>query len=233
MGLGVAGNGGDALDARANGAAVRLDADALDLDPVVVEARVSAHELRQAVHGVDDEIDIAVVVVVAEGAATVGVRNGDARSAILCDFAEAAVVQITVEQFLLGIAGLGGELFDFGIDVAVADEDVGPAVVIEVEPTASPTQVLRVQAEAGLEGGVLEVPAAHVAVERWGVAGEVGFENVEIAVAVEVGGAYAEAVGSADLGDAGLFGDVGECSVAVVVIEDVGVAVQSRRAAGH
>ena len=68
-----------------------------------------------------------------------------------------AVVQVVVEQFSLRISGFGLQLLDLGIDVAVADQDVGPSVVIEIEEAAAPAEKLRMRTEAGGEGGVFEV----------------------------------------------------------------------------
>ena len=55
------------------------------------------------------------------------------------------VPQILVEQLALRVSGFGFQLLDFRIDVAVTDQDVGPAVVIHVEKSAAPAQELRVR----------------------------------------------------------------------------------------
>ena len=52
---------------------------------------------------------------------------------------------------------------------------------------------LRVQAQSGLEGGVFEVPVALIVIERRRVAGEIGLDDVEIAVEIVIGGRDAHA----------------------------------------
>src|SRR5258708_24744143 len=72
--------------------------------------------------------------------------------------------------------------------MAVADQNGRPAIVIEVEESATPAQKLRVRAQACCEGRLLEVAATEVAVERGRVAGEVRLDQVEIAIEIVVGG---------------------------------------------
>ena len=62
-----------------------------------------------------------------------------------------------------------------------------PSLSKSNQPHPQP-RYLGVQAEAGLKGLVLEAPIALIAVERRRVAGEVGFQNVEVAVEVVIGG---------------------------------------------
>ena len=104
-----------------------------------------------------------------------------------------AVAQIAIEKFALRVTGVGGELFDFGIDVAVADEDVRPAIVVKIEKAAAPAEILRVFAEAGLERGVFKYSGPEIVIERWRIACEICFDDVEVAVHVIVGGGNAHA----------------------------------------
>ena len=133
-----------------------------------------------------------------------------------------AIVQVAVEQFALGIASLGFQLFDFGIDVAVADQDVGPAIVIEVEKAATPAQKLRVCAQSRGKGGVLKGAATEVVVERGRIAGEVCLDQVEIAIEIIVGGGDAHAglwLAIWTEGTPGLDGDIFKSSVLFVVVK--------------
>src|SRR2546425_10566760 len=228
MGLRLAGRMRDAAEARADGAAVGLHADQLDLQPIVLRRQIAAEKLRIIVDGVDYDVEIAVIVEIAEGAAARGDGNGDAGAGLAGDVGEAAVAEIFVEQLLLRVAGFGLELLDLGIDVTVADENVGPAVVVHVEKAAAPAEILRVRAESGGESGVLEIGAAEIAIERGRVAGEIGFDDVEIAVEIVIdsGDAHAGlglAVGRE--GAAGLDGDVRERAVLFVLIERAGLRV--------
>src|SRR5229473_3114309 len=282
----LAGKMRDAFDACADAAAIGFCADGFDFDPIVAGARIAAQKLGKIVDGVDDDIEVAVIVEVAEGAAARGDRRGDARPGVVGNIIEAPVAQILVKQLALRVAGFGLELLDFRIDVAVANENVGPAVVVHVEKPAAPAEILGMLPEAALVSGVLEIGAAEIVVKRGCVAGKICFDEIEIAVeiiigggdaharlglavgaesaacfygdvgesavlliliesagggivgdvnvrpavVVEIGGEHAEAEGAVGLQDAGFFADVAERSVAVVVIENVFAAVESRRA---
>ena len=57
-------------NASADTAAIRLRSDGANLDPVVIELRVAAQKLRIIVDGVDHDVDVAVVVEIAESRAT-------------------------------------------------------------------------------------------------------------------------------------------------------------------
>src|SRR5947207_639248 len=134
----------DALDARADAAAIGFRADGFDLDPVIRGTGIATQELRKIVDSVDDHVEVAVIVKVAESATARSDRRGDSGPGVVGDILEAPVAEIFVEQFALRITRFRLELLDFGIDVAVADEDVGPAVVVHVKKTAAPSEILRV-----------------------------------------------------------------------------------------
>ena len=109
--------------------------------------------------------------------------------------------------------------------MTVANEDVGPAVIVHVKKTAAPAEILRVLAETALIGGVLEIRAAQIVVERRRVASEIRFDEIEIAVEIVIGGGDAHAglwlaVGAESA--AGLDGDVGEGTVLFVLIKRAG-----------
>ena len=58
----------------------------------------------------------------------------------------------------------------------VADQNVGPAVIVEIEKPAAPAQELRVRAQACGECCVFESGLAKIVIERRRVSREVGFE---------------------------------------------------------
>ncbi len=107
----------------------------------------------------------------------------------------------------------------------VSDEDIKPAVVVEVREAAAPAEIAAAESQAGCKGGVGESPVAVVSVEAARIIREIRLEDVQPAVAIVVarGGAHAcllaaVFVVSAPGGD----GNVRESSVAIVVIEDAG-----------
>src|SRR5262249_41048703 len=123
-----------------------------------------------------------------EGAATRSHRLQDSRTGLHGNIVEASVAQILVEELLLRIAGFGLELLHFGIDVAVADENVRPAIIVGIEKATAPTKVLGVTAKPSLKGGILEIGASNIVIERGSVAGEIGLDDVEIPVEIIVRG---------------------------------------------
>jgi len=67
----------DNADASSNGGAIALCADQLDLDPILLVAAVIAKERRWVVHIQDQSVDVAIVVIVAEGCAAAGEALAD------------------------------------------------------------------------------------------------------------------------------------------------------------
>src|SRR5207245_8414527 len=106
---------------------------------------------------------------------------------------EAPVAQVAVEQFALRVAGLGLELLDLGIDVAIADQNVGPAVIVHIKKSAAPPEVLRMHAQACSEGGVLEIGSALIVIERRRISCEICFYDVEVSIQIVVGCRHAHA----------------------------------------
>src|SRR6267378_811085 len=221
----LAGEMRDAFDARADAAAIGFRADGFDLDPIVAGARIAAQQLGKIVDGVDDNVEVAVIVEIAEGAAARGDGSGDARAGVVGNIAETAVAEILVKQFALRVARLGLELLDFRVDVAIADKNVGPTVVVHVEKAAAPAEILGVLAEASLESGVLKICIAKIAIKRGRVTGKIRFDEIEVAVEIVIGGGDAHAGLGLAIGAesaAGFHGDVGEGAVFFILIEGAG-----------
>src|SRR5262245_36787377 len=222
------------LDPRANAVTVRFRADEFDRNPVVIRRRIRPQQNRKIVDRVDHDVDVAIVVEIAERASATGSRFDKRPADLLGDVFERALTLVLIEDFALRVAGLGGQLLDFGVDVAVDQEDVEPAVVVEIHEPAAPAEEARIDADAGGEGHVVEAQAgrlhAKVAVERRGVAGEVGLEDVEQPVAVVIADAHAHSglrLSVTAVSRARLDADVGERPVFVVVVERGGGRIVS------
>src|SRR6185436_16911605 len=96
----------------------------------------------------------------------------------------------------------------------------GPVAVIAVEPAT----LLRETGGAAEDGDAVVVAVGVLATRRRlaGIEdGVVGDEEVEVPVAVVVEPGAARGVVAAGTEQAGLFGDIGECAVAVVVEEEI------------
>src|SRR5260370_12762772 len=85
------------------------------------------------VDAVDYNVDVAVVVEIAKGGAPPRHFFENAGTGVQRDIRKPAVPQIAVQHFAFAITRFRIGLANLGIDVAVADEDVGPTVVVEAD----------------------------------------------------------------------------------------------------
>src|SRR5581483_4870774 len=152
----------------------------------------------------------------------------DCRTGAIRDIVECALAGVVIKNARFPILRAQLELIDLRINVAVYKKQVGPAVVVEVEEHRSPAEILGVQSDAGGESGIGEGSIAIVVIERGAVVGEVGFEDIEAAIAIVVGHGRAHACLLASVfveGGACDYRNVGESSIVVVAIENARRAV--------
>src|ERR1017187_7775252 len=97
-----------------------------------------------------------------------------------------SAIPIQLTRLLKGLAE-AASVYEW-VYMAIGDEKVLPAIVVEIHECGPPLDVSCVAGEAGLNCNVQKAAVAIVAVESGGVAGEVGLEDIEVAVAVVVGG---------------------------------------------
>ena len=169
-----------------DGGAVRLGADALDQDRVLPVPAIVAQQGRRTIQVVDDDVDVAVVVEIADGAAASEIRRRHGRPRARRHVDEAAVAGVAIEQVRLPVGEVQLAPVQLRIHVTVGDEDVLPAVVVEVEEVHAKADVLPVDAEAGPEARDLERTRTVVPVQRGDLLGEVRADDVEPTVGVVV-----------------------------------------------
>src|ERR1700688_3406705 len=128
-----------------------------------------------------------------------------------------------------GVFDVRLDALNVAVDVAIGDEDVGPAVEVVVEEEAAEAQGEQGSAtDVGARGFVHEEAFAFVVIERNHLIGKIGDKDAGGAGVVVIGGVYAHAgAGYAVFAEGyacndGLFG---EGAVAVVAIELVGLRV--------
>ena len=129
---------------------------------------------------------------------------------------------------MLCVGGIDIGAVDLRIDVTVGHEDVEPAIVVHVEEAYAPAEETRVDAETGEIGVIVEVAVAEVEVERIGVTSEVGLDDVEKAVPIEVSDGDAHACLRFAIGgicDAGFDSDIFEGAVLLVLIKGGGSGI--------
>src|SRR5262249_55911131 len=148
-------------------AAIRARADELYEKPVARRRRAVVQQARWVVHVVDDDVLHAGVEEIAECGAARRLLFEQRRARAHRDVLEASVAEIAVQQLWLLVAVVSTEAVGFRIDVAVDDEDVRPAVEIDVEKTGAPAEVSRVDAQPRGARHIVEQTSAKVAIERW------------------------------------------------------------------
>src|SRR6266550_3288734 len=92
---------GNHAHASANGAAIGLGTDALDLQPVVPGAAIIAEQRGRFVHVNHCDVHVSVVVEVAERSTPAAVRLSDARSGARGDISKASVAEVLVDSLCL------------------------------------------------------------------------------------------------------------------------------------
>src|SRR4030095_13727360 len=143
----------------------------------------------------------------------------DRRTEAFADIDETALAAVAIDDLALLVSGFGRDLPDFRIHVAVREEQIEPAVVVEIDERGAPPEPPRVQADAGREGAILAEPVAGVGIQRRRIAGEVRLEDVQGAVAIVVADRDAHAglrLAVLAVGAARADGDVGERAVVIV-----------------
>src|SRR4029077_9759447 len=125
---------------------------------------------------------------ISEGASSRGHRIGNAAPRVQRNIRKMAVAEIAIQKFALRISRLCLELLNLGIHVPIADQNVRPAIVIEIQESATPPEKLRVRAQARGESCVFKVAATQIVVKRWRISRKVRLHQIEVSVEVVVGG---------------------------------------------
>ena len=197
--------------------------------PVVVRGAVIAQQQRLLI-GVDDEnVQIAVVIVIASGgtAANEPVLEGGAGH--LRHLGEEAVAVVYEQLILLPVGGLWIEALDVFVDMPVGDKEIHIPVGVGVEQVDAESQAVKTaRRQTGAYRHVGKATATHIPVERIAFPLKIRHHQGEAAVTIDVAGIDTHrAFGPAGLvvGDTGCQGDVREEAVAVVAEEKVGSCV--------
>ncbi len=202
-------------------------ADELQGDPVVVVLYDVAQEGGWRVHVINDDVNVAVVEEIAEGGAAGGNHGGKAAAGGGWDLAKLATVEVAEELGTLRPGGSPVEAVYADVDVAVGDEGVEQAVVVEVQETVSPSQEWDGGlSESGFEAYVGEAGVAVVAEQGFVVVGEGADQKIDLAVAIVVadgdshGGLLASVAAQGQAGDEAYVFEGAVVAVAVEVAGD-------------
>src|SRR5215831_13222767 len=216
-------------------------------------------------------------------------RFRDRRACLVRHIEEITASSVPKHLALLLITAAGSERVNLGIYMSVRNENVFPAVIVEIEEAHSPTQKSRAPTQPRLVGNVAKCSVTVIVVKIRDIALEIRLYNIEEAilvivsrssshtglllpviveagsrhyahvrectvsfvvvenarggiacnvdvrpaVVVEIGYYGAERVAASDFCDAGLFRDVSESAISVIVVKSVGSGRQASRAAHY
>src|SRR5437773_4329071 len=155
-------------DARPDGAAVGPGSFELDQERVVWTGPSVVKKCGRVVHVVDDGVHLPGVEEVAEGGAAGGLLQRDPRPRAERDVPESPVAPVHVKDLSLPVGRVERGAIDLRVDVAIDDQNIRPAVAVEVEEMRAPAEVARVDAEPRGEGAVAESAVAPVVIQRAG-----------------------------------------------------------------
>src|ERR1700761_3237035 len=171
---------------RSDGCAIALGSQQFDLDPVLLVAAIISKQRRRVVHIENQNVDVAIVVVVSKRGAAAGILFAYPGTHLRRHVFEAPVAEVPVNQarVLEGLAEV--VLVYLRINMAVDLNNVCPAIVVIIDKAAAPRHVAVVNSHPGSKGYVAERAVAIVVIQVAGVIGKVGLENVKPSVAIVV-----------------------------------------------
>src|SRR5712691_3227003 len=210
---------GHDLHTRTEAVTITLNADRFDQHRIIGIATIVAQQLRPTIQIVDNNIDIAVIIQVAEDGAPSYTLLQKRSAELRGHFGKRPVTVIPVNEIALA------EGWQLGIDVAIDDKQVHPTIVVIVKEHGSPTHVRKTyRGDFSSVGNVGERIVAVIMVERVVVVVEISYEQVEPPVVVVVTRRYAHAsLFAAVLVDCGARrkSDLLERAVPVIVVEEI------------
>src|SRR4051812_12054408 len=134
----------DAAHSCADRVAIGRDAGQLQRDPVVTRTALAAEEVRPIVDVRDRHIDLAVVVEIAERRAAPRLRRRDRRAEPLGHVDETSIAAVAIHDLALFVSRFRFHLAHFGIDVAIGEKQIEPAVVVEIGESSAPPEPARI-----------------------------------------------------------------------------------------
>jgi hypothetical protein len=164
--------------------------------PVLAAADRVQQELDRALVVGHHHVDVPVVVDVAEGRATARIAPLERRAAHRRHVVETAGAEVAEELLGLpehvGLAPARGRVRQ--LDRAVHRQHIEPSVVVDVQPAGAEARVRQApRADARLGGSADEGGGAVVHVQVVTLAGQVGDDEILVAVVIEVAGVDAHA----------------------------------------
>src|SRR5713226_2576587 len=208
----------------------------LKSDPVVGDRSLVVENHRQAIDVFDDHVDPSVVVEIPKSRAPAGLWDRHGRTDGIADISERAVLAVQKHKFALAILRACGQRVDLRVDVSVDDEQVRPAVVVEVDASGAPAQVWnRDLPNTGCKGDIGECQVAVVAIKRIALVLEVSHVDREAPSVIEVANGDPHTGHFSAIGTncrAGDVAHVGKVPLAGIPVEIVGGGIVGAKQSG-
>src|SRR6516225_2712158 len=147
---------------------------------------IVAQQRRGLIDVHDQDVEVAVVVKIAEGRATAGMRFGDGRAGAVQKLLEAAAAQVAEQHPRRLVRKLRMLPLHLGEDASRYPEQIWQAVGIQVGYAVPPTDVPGLDTQPGAQRNVLEYEAARIPVQSRGIFGKMGLQHVQTAIRVEI-----------------------------------------------
>ena len=117
----------------------------------------------------------------------------DSGPGALGNIGEGPVPVVVVKNGAIFVVDVDLETLDLRKRVAVHQQQILPAVIVEIKKSAAPSHKTRVVRDAGGQSNIIEFRPAPVAIQRLALVGEVAAENVRSPVAVVITRSHAHA----------------------------------------
>src|SRR5207302_1693681 len=121
----------------ADGASIAFATHQLDLEPMVSPGHIIAKQGRRLVHVHDEDIDVTIIVEIAEGTAPARVCRHNAGTTFLDQLLESPT-KIAEDQPGRPERISGDAALHFGVNASGDDEQVGKAIVVQIDDARSP-----------------------------------------------------------------------------------------------
>src|SRR6185437_10681848 len=108
----------------------------------------------------------AIVIKIAKSRAARRMQFAECRSGLLGNVTKLAVFQVLIQNRAVPVMNVDVQFIHFGEGMTVDQEEILPAVVVEVEKAGSPSDVASILAQTGIQRHVIEIAPAAIAVER-------------------------------------------------------------------
>src|SRR5439155_19426564 len=110
----------------------------------------------RAVHIINDDVDIAIVVEIAESAAARELLRDDSGTRSCRYVFETSIAEIAIKNFGLPVTDVQLSVCDLRIDVSVGEKKVLPAVVIKIQETNAEAEIFSIYPKSSLDACVFK-----------------------------------------------------------------------------